>query len=282
MWSNFHMHSNYCDGKAEMIDYVQEAKSIGMLSIGFSSHAPVNFPCLWCMKAEKFGSYIQAIDALKASVAELEVYKGLEVDFIPGIVSVDNFRQNVDYTIGSIHFVDRYPDGTPWEIDGTHVGFLDGLEKIFQNDIRKAVTRYFELTREMIETACPTIVGHLDKIKIQNPAQKFFSEDEDWYKKEIKKTIDLIAEKKVIVEVNTRGIYQKKSSTTYPSPWILELMHARKVPITISSDAHHPADIINQFPETAAMLMDIGYISINVLYDNKWKAFSFNTHGIQS
>jgi histidinol-phosphatase (PHP family) len=54
------------------------------------------------------------------------------------------------------------------------------------------------------------------------------------------------------------------------------------VPITISSDAHHPADIINQFPETAAMLMDIGYISINVLYDNKWKAFSFNTHGIQS
>jgi histidinol-phosphatase (PHP family) len=282
MWSNFHMHSNYCDGKAEMIDYVQEAKSIGMLSIGFSSHAPVNFPCLWCMKAEKFGSYIQAIDALKASVAELEVYKGLEVDFIPGIVSVDNFRQNVDYTIGSIHFVDRYPDGTPWEIDGTHVGFLDGLEKIFQNDIRKAVTRYFELTREMIETACPTIVGHLDKIKIQNPAQKFFSEDEDWYKKEIKKTIDLIAEKKVIVEVNTRGIYQKKSSTTYPSPWILELMHARKVPITISSDAHHPADIINQFPETAAMLMDIGYISINVLYDNKWNAFSFNTHGIQS
>ncbi|HEX6893602.1 MAG TPA: histidinol-phosphatase [Chryseolinea sp.] len=275
------MHSNYCDGKAEMIDYVQEAKSIGMLSIGFSSHAPVNFPCLWCMKPEKFGSYIQSIDALKASVAELEVYKGLEVDFIPGIVSVDNFGKDVDYTIGSIHFVDRYPDGTPWEIDGTHVVFLDGLDKIFQNDIRNAVTRYFELTREMIETACPTIVGHLDKIKIQNPAQKFFAEDEDWYKKEIKKTIDLIAEKKVIVEVNTRGIYQKKSSTTYPSPWILELMHAGKVPITISSDAHHPADIINQFPETAALLTDIGYTSINVLYDNKWTAFSFNKHGIQ-
>jgi histidinol-phosphatase (PHP family) len=281
MWSNFHMHSNYCDGKAELIEYVHEAKSKGMLSIGFSSHAPVRFPCLWCMKGERLGSYIQSIDALKASVSEIEIYKGLEVDFIPGIISPDSFRKVLDYTIGSIHFVDRYPDGRPWEIDGIHTAFLEGLEKIFQNDIKVAVTRYFELTREMVETSCPTIVGHIDKIKIQNPAQKFFSEDEDWYQKEVKKTIDLIAEKKVIVEVNTRGIYQKKSQTTYPSPWILELMHARNVPITISSDAHHPSDIINQFPETAALLMDIGYNSISVLLENKWKEFSFNKHGIQ-
>ena len=281
MWSNFHMHSNYCDGKAEMIDYVQEAKAKGMLSIGFSSHAPVNFPCLWCMKKERLGSYIHSIDALRAAVSEIEVYKGLEVDFIPGIISPNDFRKDLDYTIGSIHFVDRYSDGRPWEIDGTHAVFLDGLEKIFQNDIKAAVTRYFELTREMIETSCPTIIGHMDKIKIQNPAQKFFSEDEGWYQKEIKKTIDLIAEKKVIVEVNTRGIYQKKSSTTYPSPWILELMQAKNVHITISSDAHHPSDIINQFPETAALLMDIGFDSIHVLHKTKWKAFSFNTHGIQ-
>ncbi|HMG90213.1 MAG TPA: histidinol-phosphatase [Chryseolinea sp.] len=281
MWSNFHMHSNYCDGKAEMIDYVQEAKAKGMLSIGFSSHAPVNFPCLWCMKSEKFSSYLQSIDALKASASDIEVYKGLEVDFIPGVISPDNFRKDLDYTIGSIHFVDRYSDGRPWEIDGMHTLFLDGLEKIFQNDIKAVVSRYFELTREMIDTSCPTIVGHLDKIKIQNPAQKFFSEDEEWYQKEVKKTIDLIAEKKVIVEVNTRGIYQKKSSTTYPSPWILELMKAKNVPITISSDAHHPSDIINQFPETAALLMDIGYNFVNVLHKNKWKAFSFNKHGIQ-
>jgi histidinol-phosphatase (PHP family) len=275
------MHSNYCDGKAEMIDYVKEAKSKGMLSIGFSSHAPVNFPCLWCMKGDNLGKYIEAIDALKTSVSEIEVYKGLEVDFIPGVISPSQFKKVLDYTVGSIHFVDQYSDGKHWEIDGTHVAFLDGLEKIFHNDIKAAITRYFELTRQMIETGCPSVVGHLDKIKIQNPSQKFFSEDEEWYRNEIKKTIDLIAEKKVIVEVNTRGIYQKKSSTTYPSPWILELMHAKKVPVTISSDAHHPSDIINQFPETAALLMDIGYHSISVLHQNKWQALSFNTHGIQ-
>lgn len=280
MWSNFHMHSNYCDGKSEMIEYVRQAKSIGMLSIGFSSHAPISFPCTWCMKAEDFPRYQNSFETIKDSVSGLEMYKGLEVDFIPGVISAGNFNKELDYTIGSIHFVDRYPDGRHWEIDGLHTLFLDGLEKIFHNDISRAVTRYFELTREMIETSCPSIIGHMDKIKIQNPAQKFFSEDEEWYQKEVKKTIDLIGERKVIVEVNTRGIYQKKSSTTYPSPWILDLMYAKNIPVTLSSDAHHPSDIINQFPETASLLMDIGYRSINVLHGNKWKAFSFNEHGI--
>jgi len=275
------MHSNYCDGKSEMIEYVRQAKTIGMLSIGFSSHAPINIPCSWCMKAEHFTDYLHSIETLKDSIPGLEVYKGLEVDFIPGVIYASNFSKELDYTIGSIHFVDQFPDGKHWEIDGLHTVFLDGLEKIFHDDIRLAVSRYFELTREMIETSCPSIIGHLDKIKIQNPAQKFFSEDEGWYREEIKKTIDLIADKKVIVEVNTRGIYQKKSTTTYPSPWILELMFAKNIPITLSSDAHHPTDIINQFPEAAALLMDIGYDSIHVLHKNKWKAFSFDKHGIQ-
>lgn len=280
MWSNYHMHSNYCDGKAEMIEYVSQARTLGMTSIGFSSHAPVPFPCSWCMKADSFTDYHHSIETIKAATTSIEIYKGLEVDFIPGVISPLDFSDRLDYTIGSIHFVDRFADGKHWEIDGLHTLFLDGLEKIFNNDIRHAITRYYELTREMIETSCPTIIGHMDKIKIQNPGEKFFSEEEDWYRSEVEKTIDLIAEKKVIVEVNTRGIYQKKSATTYPSPWILELMHAKDIPVTLSSDAHHPSDITNQFPEAAQMLLDIGFNTISVLRENKWKAFSFNKHGI--
>lgn len=280
MWSNYHMHCNYCDGKAEMIDYVQQAKSMGMVSIGFSSHAPIPFPCSWCMKAGDLNNYLHAVETISGSTPGIEIYKGLEVDFIPGLISPDDFRSRLDYTIGSIHFVDSFDDGRRWEIDGLHTVFLEGLENIFHNDIKKAVSRYFELTRQMIEQACPDVVGHMDKIKIQNPGEKFFSEDEDWYRKEVEKTIDLIAKRKVIVEVNTRGIYQKKSPTTYPSPWIIELMLKKNIPVTISSDAHHPSDIINQFPETAELLQHIGYKSISILRENKWKALSFNTHGI--
>ncbi len=260
--------------------YVDQARKLNMISIGFSSHAPVPFPTKWCMKSEALDDYLINIEKIKKLNSFVEIYKGLEVDYIPGVTSPNFFQDKLDYTVGSIHFIERFPDGTRWEIDGTHALFLEGYSKLFNNNIQDVITRYFELTREMIAKACPSIVGHLDKIKIQNPDNKFFKETDKWYQDEIKKTIDLIHSSSAIVEVNTRGIYQKKTDTTYPSPWILEILHKRNIPVTISSDAHHSDDIINQFPETASVLKSIGFKTISVLYEGAWKPFSFNEHGI--
>ena len=281
MWTNFHTHSNYCDGKGELMDYVDEAKSLNMLSLGFSSHAPVPFPTKWCMKADMLPAYLNAIDNIRALTPGLQIYKGLEVDFIPDVTSPNLFKDKLDYTVGSVHFVETLPDGTHWEIDGMHTLFLEGYSKIFKNNIRDAITRYFELTREMITTACPSVVGHVDKIKIQNVDGKFFNEADAWYQEEVKKTIDAIYNSGAIVEVNTRGIYQKKSATTYPSPWILELLHQNDIPVTISSDAHHKDDLINQFRETALLLKKIGFKTITALHDKTWKQFSFTELGIE-
>lgn len=274
------MHSTYCDGKSELMDYVDQARKLNMISIGFSSHAPVPFPTKWCMKAERFDDYLTDIEKIKKSNPFVEIYEGLEVDFIPTMTSPNLFRDKLDYTVGSIHFIENFPDGTPWEIDGTHTLFLKGYSEIFNSNIQEVITRYFHLTREMITTACPSIVGHLDKIKIQNPGYKFYKETDAWYRDEVKKTIDLIHSSGSIVEVNTRGIYQKKTDTTYPSPWILELLHQKNIPVTISSDAHHSDDIINQFPETALLLKKIGFKTISILSEGAWKPFSFDEHGV--
>lgn len=280
MWSNFHTHSDYCDGKGPLQDYIDKSKELNMMSLGFSSHAPVPFNTKWCMRSERLPEYIDAIARLKRSKPGVDLYTGLEVDFIPSVTSPTLFKDSLDYTIGSVHFVESLPDGTRWEIDGTHAFFLEGLSKIFNDNIKDAVIRYYELTREMISTACPTIIGHLDKIKIQNLMGKFFNEQDPWYQEQVKETIDAIVSAGAIVEVNTRGIYQKKSEDTYPSPWILDLLNQKKIPVTISSDAHHPDDIVNQFPETAILLKTIGFNTITVLSEGTWKQFSYNEHGI--
>jgi histidinol-phosphatase (PHP family) len=281
MWSNFHTHSSFCDGKGELSDYVQEAKKLKMLSLGFSSHAPVPFPTKWCMKSERLTEYLESIRKLKIQNHDLDIYTGLEVDFIPGVTSPNVFKSKLDYTIGSVHFVEILPDGTGWEIDGTHTSFLEGFEKIFHNNIQDTIERYLELTREMILTACPTIIGHMDKIKIQNIDGKFFSEDDSWYQDEIRRTIDVIESSGAIVEVNTRGIYQKKSATTYPSPWILEILNQKNIPVTINSDAHHPSNIVSEFSGTASLLKKIGFKTISILHEGSWKAFSFDEHGVK-
>jgi len=276
MWTNFHTHTFYCDGKGSFQDFVDVDKT---LSLGFSSHAPLPFPTSWAMKNEALPDYLKEIDQLKKTVKSTEIYAGLEVDFIPGLIAPTDFKY-LDYTVGSIHFVDSFADRFPWEIDGLHARFLEGLESIFNNNYQKAWSRYFELTREMIRKAPPTILGHLDKMKIQNTQSKFFNESEAWYRHEIIETIAAIKKTTIIVEVNTRGIYQKKSSTTYPSPWILELIKEANIPITLSSDAHHPHHLTSEFESTAQMLTKIGFKKICILNEGQWKEVNFSQNGI--
>ncbi len=276
MWSNFHTHCSYCDGKGAFKDFLT---SQSIKSLGFSSHAPLPFDCPWSMKEDNLESYLQEIYRLAKVEKNIELYAGLEVDYIPALTSPHNFKQ-VDYTIGSIHFVDKLPNGSHWEIDGMHTLFLEGLKSIFNNKYRDAWSRYFELTREMIRNSPPTILGHLDKMKIQNIEHKFFDEQEIWYRNEMKQTIDTLKRTDIIVEVNTRGIYQKKSVTTYPSPWVLVLLKAAGIPITLSSDAHHPDQLIQEFPETAQLLNKIGFKKLSILTEGEWKEVNFNENGL--
>ncbi|SKC87301.1 histidinol-phosphatase [Ohtaekwangia koreensis] len=279
MWSNFHTHNAYCDGKGVIQDYIRKAEELEMLSLGISSHAPLPFANKWCMKPADLNAYLNELRDLKKK-SPVDLYTSLEIDFIPGVISPNDFRDKLDYTVGSIHFVEQLPDGTRWEIDGTHAFFLEGYEKIFNNNIRDTLTRYYELTREMVATACPTVVGHLDKIKIQNVDGKLFSESDAWYQQEVKKTIDAIAASGAIIEVNTRGLYQKKSATTYPGPWILEYILQKAIPVTLSSDAHHPDDLVNQFSDTAMLLQKIGFKTLTILHEGHWQPFPYNEHGI--
>lgn len=277
MWSNFHTHSDYCDGKGKIADYLRAATDAGIKWIGFSSHAPLPFPCKWCMSTDDFPQYLEEIESAGHTFPELQIYRGLEVDYIPDVVSPLTYASRLDYTIGSIHFVESF-DGKGWEIDNTLEVFKEGLKKIFLNNINAAVTRYLELTRAMLNFAPPNVLGHMDKIKA-NALNVFFDESEPWYRKEVEKTIDAIAQTNTIVEVNTRGVYKKKSPTTYPSPWILEQLHHRKIPVTISSDAHHPEDLTREFKSTRSLLIDVGFKEVAVLRESSWKQISLDHYG---
>ena len=284
-WTNYHSHSEYCDGTDKMEAYLHEAISQKVKVYGFSSHAPLTFPVKWCMRYDKVSQYLEDANHLKQKFSDLiEVYVGMEVDFIPGVTGpTSSFISSLkmDYVIGSIHFVDRFQNGQLWEIDGKTSVFKDGLKEIFKGDIKKVIRRYYELTRQMMDEQCPEIVGHLDKIKIHNRKTQFFDENEKWYQKEVIKTLKTIADSGSILEVNTRGVYKKKSSETYPSTWVLELAKDLEIPVMINSDAHHPAEITAQFKETAKTLKKVGYQEVKILLDSKWQYRPLHKDGIE-
>ncbi len=274
-WTNYHSHSNFCDGKYSPAVYIPEALKRDFAAYGFSSHAPLPFVCDWCMSQEQLPEYIQAINTLKQEWAEkIQIYCGLEIDYIPGILSPASFmkQHGLDYCIGSVHFVEKSATGMRWEVDGPHNLFLEGLQAIFKNDIRRAVERYYEVIRQMITEETPTIVGHLDKIKIQNQLTPLFDESEDWYQEAVSDTLQAIARKEgLILEVNTRGLYKKKAVETYPSRWVLEQAFLLNIPITLQSDSHHPQEIDGYFKETALVLYDIGYRHLHICWNGRWQ-----------
>lgn len=284
-WTNYHSHTHFCDGKGTAKDYIEAAIGQGMISYGISSHAPTPFDWPWTMKQDRLKDYLFEVQECKALYLGLiDIYCSLEVDFIPGIVSVKSpwiEQADLDYTIGSVHFVDAFPNGTPWEIDGAHKVFEDGLKEIFGGNARTAVERYYALTRQMVAEAPPTIVGHLDKIKMQNVNGQFFNETDRWYQKEIVDTMEAIKGQNLMVEINTRGLYKKKTATSYPSPWIFRYLKDMGIPIMINSDSHHPNEITGFFAETAEQLINAGITTSMVLVNGDWQEGRLTSEGVE-
>ena len=121
----------------------------------------------------------------------------------------------------------------------------------------------------MIENEQFDIIAHFDKIKMHN-RDRYFHEDEPWYRKLALETLDLIREKGLIMEINTRGIYKKRYNGFYPSPWLMEEACKMGVPAIISADAHHFSEITLEFEAAEEALKSAGYRSVVNFKDGQW------------
>lgn len=273
---NFHTHTNFCDGSAEPEKYIKTALDLGFHSLGFSGHAPVPMENNFAIPENELENYCQEIRRLKKKYfGKINIFLSLEIDYIPEITYDFNhfFKQcNLDYAIGSVHLVKNKQNNGMWFIDGPKPETYDqGLRDVFNNDISLAVRTYFQQINEMILSQKFDIVGHFDKIKMHNK-NRYFSENEKWYKDEISKTLNLISEKNLIVEVNTRGIYKKRSDSLFPGKEILKQIYKINIPITLSSDAHKPSELSACFNESVKTIKDIGFKELMIFTKNGWEA----------
>ena len=259
--ANYHTHSLYCDGKSTLEEHVREAEKRGLLQLGFSSHSSVPFENNFAIPEDRLPEYIGEIDQLQQKT-NIQLLKSLECEFVPGVSkNFDVWRTtyNLDYVIGGVHLV-RPPHGDSlWFIDGSKQETYDnGLRDLFDNDTRAAVTAFWEQTFEMLETQHLDIIAHFDKIKMHN-RNRFFTEDEYWYKTLADKAIQLIKRHDVIIEVNTRGLYKKRCDHFYPSTELLIKARKADIPVLVSTDAHKAEELTLLVPEALAELERCGF-----------------------
>ncbi|GAO30287.1 histidinol-phosphatase [Geofilum rubicundum] len=281
-WSNYHGHCYYCDGKEVPEAYVKEALKQQMRVIGFSCHAPLPFETGWTMPADKLDDYLTEIDQVTRNAPQgLTVLKSLEVDFIPGIMGPnhpDIQALGLDYVVGSVHYVDRLPNGNHWSIDNSNSEFAEGIQEIFKGDVQLAIQRYFELQRQMLMEGSPDILGHCDKIRMHNLVHPHFSETDEWYIREVHDLLKLAAEKQVVVEINTK--YFTRKGIFFPSQDHFKYMFDNGVRVTINSDAHRPEALLSGFAEVAELLLKAGFTHLWEWDGDQFSPHSFSEEGI--
>jgi histidinol-phosphatase (PHP family) len=274
--ANFHGHCTFCDGRSHPEDYVRSALSKHFRACGFSSHSPLPFETSWNMSKSNMPEYINEVDRLKATYSsEIEIYLGLEIDYLDESynASIPYFQSlPLDYRIGSVHFL-------PWQlpltednmtgIDGAYDLFALAVDERYRGDIRLITKDFFRSTMQMVEAGGFDIVGHMDKIGMNGSLFPGFDRSADWFRKPFEACLDLIAEKGLIVEINTKNLARKQQ--TYPHVEAFQELLQRHIPIIVNSDCHNP-DLVNDGrPEALAILKKTGFRTTRELVAGVWQ-----------
>lgn len=273
--TNYHTHNQLCDGKGPISEYIQAAKDKGFTALGFSSHAPLPVENDWTLNEERLQIYLSELRQQKIRHAsELQIYTGLEIDYIPGSQTpADPKYKNMglDFSIGSVHSTSPLDINPEYRcVDGP----VEDLEWLFREihggSFENLSETYYTRVAELVRIGGFSILGHLDLIKKRNRGNQWFRESAPWYERHISTVLGAIAKSGVIVEVNTGGIARGAIDTVYPSPWIIARAVKLGIPFTISADAHRSQDIDCYFDESAAILRENGCREIHVLLDGRW------------
>lgn len=278
--ANYHTHNHYCDGKEAPEAYVKKAIELGFKALGFSSHAPVLFENDYSISPEKLGDYCSEIERLKNIYSDqIDLFLSLEADYIPNKThDFLYFRKEckLDYIIGAIHLVAHPISGEIWFIDGGKQERWDkGLNDVFGGDIQDGVKAFYRQTNEMIESQKPEILGHFDKIKMHNK-NRFFSQEDRWYQNLIQEGLQLIKEKGVVMEINTRGLYKGRFDELFPNSSIFQKAQEMGIPLMLNTDAHHPNELLGYYSEAMEIIRKVGIKELWHYSKNGWFSVSLD------
>ena len=242
---DLHNHTYLCNhATGSMEEYVLKAIELEIDQFGFSDHAPMKYDPKYRMTLEQKEIYEKEVLRLREKYSDkIKILLAYEVDFLNGYMEESILKSDVDYLMGSVHFIDN------WGFDNPEF-----IGEYKNKDINKIWQDYFDAITQMAKSGLFDIVSHLDLIKVFK-----FLPDKD-IKTIAKDTIRQIKRSDMCVEINPAGL-RKPISEPYPSKELLELCIENGIPITFGSDAHSVDQIGFGYDESVRLAKEVGYSS---------------------
>ena len=253
---DLHNHTPLCNHAVGEIDeYIEAAINSDTKYFGFSDHAAMDFDPKYRMAFSDMSSYEKdVLDAKEKYKDRIEILLGYEVDYLKGHMDKRVLNANVDYLIGSVHFIEG------WGFDNPEF-----IGRYADQDIDEIWQKYFDTIEEMANSKLFDIVGHLDLIKVF----KFMPNKN--INEMAKNALKAIKKADMVLELNVAG-YRKPIGEAYPSPSLLKQAYELGIPITFASDAHKPEQVAMFNDEVIKMAKDIGYTEC-ALFKNRKREF---------
>ncbi len=253
MIQNLHTHTTFCDGRNTPEEMVRSAIALGMDSLGFSGHAPMDVPDDWTMTAGAVPRYRSEVERLREAYAgRLEIFLGLEQDWFSPPPAGE-----WDYLIGSVHQVRK--DGAALSVDESEAVSRRNVERYYGGDWYAFAEDYFRLVGGVAEKTGCRIVGHFDLIAKFNEGDRFFDPGHPRYVSAALEALDRLAKRDVIFEINTGAISRGYRTAPYPAPALLRAMREWDLPICITSDSHSVDTLLCAFPQAEQLARSCGY-----------------------
>ncbi len=254
---NFHSHTQFCDGRATMEQFVVAAIGQGFTHYGFTPHSPVPIASPCNMKAEDVPAYLAEFSRLKALYGHrINLCLSMEIDYLgPQWGASSSYFSTVplDYRLSSVHFIPSMVDsGEMVDVDGNFLSFRKKMETYFGNDIEAVVRSFYAQSIAMIEAGGLDVVGHFDKIGHNAGHFSEGIEQEPWYIELVERTFEAIMDHHLIIEVNTKAL--RDHGRTFPNQRFYYLLKRYHAPLLINSDAHYP-ELINAGREETMSLL---------------------------
>lgn len=245
---DYHTHTSLCKhGTGWVEDYVRQAARLGLDEIGCSEHIPMpeRFDEAHRMDLDQYYSvYAPSVTEVRDGFdGDIEIKRGIEADFFPGTEQwVTKFigENDFDYVIGSVHFIGE------WGFDNPV--FVHQYE---ERDINATYAAYFEAIQQSATSGLFDIIAHCDLVK------KFGHRPTGNLDRLIRDTMNVVRKNDLCIEVNTSGL-RKPVREIYPSESILAMASELKIPLTLGSDAHDPADVGRDFDKASALIRKYG------------------------
>ena len=256
---DLHNHTSRCNHAEGTIDeYIERAIELGIDIYGFSEHAPMDFDSHYRLDFDEMQDYTNDILNLKEKYQnEIEILLGYEVDYLKGHMDERVLNANVDYLIGSVHFLDKWGFDNPEFIGGWKSRNIDNIWQ-----------EYFDAIEEMAKTGYFDIVGHFDLIKVFK-----FMPTKD-IRSIATNALKAIKKSGMVIELNAAGL-RKPIKEIYPSQMLLEVAFEMNIPITFSSDAHAVEQVGFGYQETMLLAKSMGYTKAVTFKEREQQLITF-------